>query len=922
MKQKLLFTVMLVFSIIQAQGNQQVSTKAQLQDAIDAIAPNEAVSITITNDIEILEAITINDGKKVSINGEGKTLKVTVPGTSAWRLFEVDGENTTLSLSNLILKGGALGNTEAETNYGGAIYTTNKADLILEDVTIQETEAYKGGAVYVTEGNLQIMGTSVFTDNMAYCFGGAVCVESANGQVEISSGSRFDGNSATVSGGALYIDMAEGAIHIGDDSDNSLVEFTNNNSSANSRGGGAIFITQGLDLTKNLDITIKGDFQKNQCLKGSKCNFKDPEIPGCFDRQGGACYIYGGNITIKGGSNFKDNRADGGAALYLHAAKKAIFEENVKFTDNYGIYAGALCFYMSKDVEIQKADFIGNYVTGNGIPSGDNGNGNAIFNEATKLRIINSTFQDNWVDHTSATAGMGTICNTRDSELILDNCSFTNNNSIYGGAVYSNSKIEVLDCKFMNNTATSMGGGICNMGDIKITNCEFLKNTANMAAGVYNAADMEVTNTLFANNEAKGFGGGAICSISMAEEKTTLLTNITVVDNKALNAGGGIFIDGKVTLAIHNSIIWGNTPTNAVNQTGPNPIIYAYSLVEDITDDQNGNIEGIAANKPIFAGDLEPLSIPYYNLDMNSPGIDAGSNNLYTSAVLSDLAGNERIGGGMIEMGAYESKHINVVYHSNFNTEQTVLFRFSPGTTTVTAASYGSLSFPERAGHYFSYWASEANGGTNYGQTIDVTGNSLYHLYAKWSENPKPPIPTDPIDPNNPNNPDPNPDAPIVTITGTLPEGVTIEPGLGSHTMVAGESLTLTIRLGDEYDDKRVFLIIDGDTIELKNVLRATTYTHTLQNVRKNINIRLLFTDKDGTPLSNAEISEGASIRTTLGTVHIQTPVPATLQIISIAGRVFTQQKLAAGETSIQLSAGFYIVILSDGTTQKIMIRE
>jgi len=902
MKQKLLFTVMLVFSIIQAQGNQQVSTKTQLQGAIDAIGPNEAVSITIINDIEIPEAIIINNGKKVSINGEGKTLKVTVPGSSAWRLFEVDGENTTLSLSNLILKGGALGNTEAQTNYGGAIYAADKASLVLEDVTLSGSKAYKGGAVFVAEGNLQIKGTATFTDNEAYCFGGAVYVESADSDVEISSTSGFKKNTAKNAGGAIYLTIEKGQINIGDDAGNALTLFSENRTPAGNRGGGALFITQGSTFNEDLNITLKADFQNNESVIAKLCNYKEPPIQGCFDSQGGGCYVEGGGLlTIKEGTVFNKNIAEGGAGLYLREVKNIVFEKNVQFTNNKAIFAGALCIYKS-EATIEEANFTGNTAIGNGL-DGNNGNGSVIFNEQSKLTIKNSTFENNLIDHAFTKAGFGAICSIRDCELLLENCSFINNTSIHGGAIFTDSKLDVINCDFQNNTATQMGGAIYN-----------------------NSSELTITNTLFANNEAKGYGGGALFSYSKDNENTSLLTNVTIAGNKAANSGGGIFMDGKIALTIHNSIIWGNISTNKnIVHLNPSttPITYAYSLVEDITDDQNGNIEGIAANKPIFAGNINPSSIPYYNLDMSSPGIDAGSNDLYTSAVLSDLAGNERIGGGMIEMGAYESKHINVVYHSNFNTDQTALFRFAPGTTTVTTASYGSLSFPERADHYFTYWTSQANGGTSYGQTIDVTGNSLYHLYAKWSENPKPPIPpVDPEDPNNPDNPDPNPDTQTVTISGTLPAGVTIEPGLGSHAVVAGESLTLTIRLGDEYDDKRVFLIIDGDTIELKNILRATTYTHTLTNVQKDIHIRLLFTDKDGTPLSNAEIGEGASIRTTLGTVHIQTPAPATLQIITMGGRVITQQKLAAGETSIQLPAGFYIVILSDGTTQKIMIRE
>lgn len=182
---------------------------------------------------------------------------------------------------------------------------------------------------------------------------------------------------------------------------------------------------------------------------------------------------------------------------------------------------------------------------------------------------------------------------------------------------------------------------------------------------------------------------------------------------------------------------------------------------------------------------------------------------------------------------------------------------------------------------------------------------------------------------NNASNPDPEAPAPIqpvVTITGELPEGVIIEPGLGSHTVREGQSLTLTINLGDEYDGMYVFLQIDEEYILLEPELRSSVYTYTIENIRENMTIGIHLSEKPDPnpddPTGNLKTETDINIRTTYGCLHIQTGKAGTYKVISISGRIAANGKLIAGETSIHLPQGIYIVVADDRIVKKIVVSE
>ena len=124
--------------------------------------------------------------------------------------------------------------------------------------------------------------------------------------------------------------------------------------------------------------------------------------------------------------------------------------------------------------------------------------------------------------------------------LTLENCTFTNNHAVYGGAIYhNNGTTEIRNCKFYNNTAELYGGVIASDdGNITIDNCIFDGYSAEGDAGgaIYSkVTDLNIKNSNFSN----GYGdfGGAICNLN----SNFSIENSNFTNNSAKYDGGTIF---------------------------------------------------------------------------------------------------------------------------------------------------------------------------------------------------------------------------------------------------------------------------------------------------------------------------------------------------------------------------------------------
>ena len=150
--------------------------------------------------------------------------------------------------------------------------------------------------------------------------------------------------------------------------------------------------------------------------------------------------------------------------------------------------------------------------------------------------------------------GKATIFNIQADWVFLKNITFLNGKSKDGGAINWEANLgSVLDCRFVNNTATDDGGAIYwhNRGILPYLNsnlvrgCSFVNNTATgngggaiFFAGGENEYDTTVENCNFEGNSAPT--GGAIYYMS---EYTATVTDCNFTNNFATKDGGAIYFD-------------------------------------------------------------------------------------------------------------------------------------------------------------------------------------------------------------------------------------------------------------------------------------------------------------------------------------------------------------------------------------------
>ena len=233
----------------------------------------------------------------------------------------------------------------------------------------------------------------------------------------------------------------------------------------------------------------------------------------------------------------------------------------------------------------------------------------------------------------------------------IERCFLFNNYATQGGAVYVSSEVQNV-----------------NNGESLINQCVIYNNAAgeraaveNQGGGVYLAGEATVVNTSIFNN---GNGGVRLSSGSK-------VVNATI----ARNTGAGVDLTtASNSTNVYNSIIWGNTSLSAEHQ----PTFQNSAYHEVTADDKNSNVYVAKENRDAAAGpmfdapsvktsydrDFDWLQSAYplwsWNVLEGSVMIDKGDNDYYDQNVYGskDMAGNPRISGDRISVGAYEYQYL------------------------------------------------------------------------------------------------------------------------------------------------------------------------------------------------------------------------------------------------------------------------
>ena len=404
------------------------------------------------------------------------------------------------------------------------------------------------------------------------------------------------------------------------------------------------------------------------------------------DRAGGATILSGdladNDLTDREDANYTLRRTEnsytvvtvGGANVTLDGLTIEGGERGTVVRTNYhgaGLYAGA----GTTGITLTACTFNNN--------NADDSGGGAYFTESATL--TDGTFNNN----NAINDGGGAFFNG--TTATLTNCIFADNNAIDdGGGAYFNREATVKGCDFNDNNSDYWGGGAVFRGPATVTNSTFTANTANGVSSEGGGAiffeTATVTQCTFTNNETTNDGGGAYFDI------VGTVINSTLYNNTAHNRGGGIFVrfDVNNPFPLQNSILMGNTAADAAsghqvyvnNTSAANVVNIQHNLIEGGADpagtDQgvvyvtpgSGNITEAGtvdeSDATVVFASIMAANEKYLRLATGSPAVNAGNNDYLNNGtpgntaddITTDLAGETRIQGGTVDLGAYEGAFV------------------------------------------------------------------------------------------------------------------------------------------------------------------------------------------------------------------------------------------------------------------------
>ena len=408
------------------------------------------------------------------------------------------------------------------------------------------------------------------------------------------------------------------------------------------KSGGGIYNSSLANTQKLSHLIVSNNYAGGSgggCHKARAeyCLFADNKADGGGTSYGGGLYTEAGggqttaNSNIVIGCTFVSNsclKGMGGALLLRGKC------HDCTFIGNSSVHGGAICVdsvfptlyggKITNETMITGAKFIGNTLNAYGY-------GSAVYNKASSglVKISDSTFAANNVTNFT---GPGVVYKGD-----LHVCTITNN--IRAGSIFSSCD---LDRCYVADNLTKANQGVVDSGDganLNV-NCVF-KDNVNEGYGHISHGKRIVNCTYIGNVITAGANYGGICT-KCQMWNTILYDNYLRADkdayyNSDVRAHNA---NGDLTLVMTNCF-FGKCDS--------------YTLL-----DASGFVtnNGCASTRKVADFKFENASGGAYTPTIRSPAYDAGCSEgwLLALAGLKDLAGNERVFGAAIDIGAYESQ--------------------------------------------------------------------------------------------------------------------------------------------------------------------------------------------------------------------------------------------------------------------------
>jgi predicted outer membrane repeat protein len=166
------------------------------------------------------------------------------------------------------------------------------------------------------------------------------------------------------------------------------------------------------------------------------------------------------------------------------------------------------------------------------------------YNENNVLIDKNISLVGGNASETSVNGDNNNILNIGNVKVTIQGLNFINGKGDNGSAIINNGTLNIKDCIFQNNIATSNGGSIFSKNTLNIENTNFIGNQANLGGAILLIqCTCTITNCKFNNNKAERDGG----AINNNQNTKLILINSNFKCNNAIN-GGGIFNTANTTI--------------------------------------------------------------------------------------------------------------------------------------------------------------------------------------------------------------------------------------------------------------------------------------------------------------------------------------------------------------------------------------
>jgi predicted outer membrane repeat protein len=416
-----------------------------------------------------------------------------------------------------------------------------------------------------------------------------------------------------------------------------------------------------------------------------------------FEQNGAAIMTQNSNCYFKRCTFDANEATNGAAALFfwvdLNGEGFEVEVDSCTFTNNIARTGAAFysqTFGKNSLTRITHSTFLNNQSNGQ-TPHGNIAIYHQLDDAYGKAVIENCHFDGNTSNHTGGGLSIGSGPGAAHSKYSIKSCTFKNNTaSDNAGAlelwaeVNTDPSFEILDCVFEGNEAGAYGGGLSittGSDDFFAVfgRCKFVGNKSDFGAAVSSKPDLitpsvptwalvKFDNCLFTAN-AEG-----LAVISVSDMLGFELLNCTVVDNNV----GSILMETISSFTLQNTIL-ANPGHTEFTDVGNSTII---SNGGNLILDNSLNDAMTPLDKPETAPEFISDN---YQPSVTSPLVNAGVNDGVKATI--DLAGNERIQQGTVDIGAYESPFFSTAIQEVFAGELVL----SPN----PASDFLNIQFPE-----------------------------------------------------------------------------------------------------------------------------------------------------------------------------------------------------------------------------------